>query len=235
MKTRLLAVAVSISLMTSATSAGAAIIIDNVTSGAGINDFSTIAPNLYTGTISQPGATYGESFAGQTVLTSITGFDTLSGTPSAPLSLQTNPSASLNIGVANVGSLNVIFGTGGGGDGQGALSILFDELTDVVNFNMVGADSGNFTVDFYSANGVLLDSITQSTADQLFGFRVTSGALIHGISITNTDGAGVGYGNVRFNPQGAPDTIAVAEPAMIAMLGLGVLTLGVVRRRRASF
>lgn len=234
MKAKLLAAAIGISIMASAGSAGAAIIIENIVSGSEVSTFNSISPNFYAGTLSDGGATYGESFAGQTVSTDAGGRDTLSGAPSAPLTLQTDPVANLNLGILSVGD-NVIYGAGGSvSDGDGAISVLFDQLTDVVSFDMIGSNGGGtFTVDFFGASGALLDSITQSTNDQLFGFRVTSGDLIHGISITNTDSGGVGYDDVRFNLRGAPEITQVSEPGMIVLLGLGVLGLGIARRRKA--
>lgn len=234
MKYRLLAAAMSIGLMVSAGNAGATIVINNVVAGSELNTFIGIAPGLYTGTLSQSGATYGESFAGQTVSTDANGRDTLSGVPSAPLSLQTNPVANLNLGILAVGN-HVIYGAGGGtNDGDGAVSILFDQLTNAVSFDMVGSNSGGtFTVDFFSASGALLESITQASNDQLFGFTVVSGDLIHGLSITNTDVAGVGFGNVRFNQRGTPEITQASEPGMLVLLGLGVLGLGIARRRKA--
>lgn len=205
--------------------ANAAILSDNGIVGDTTNTFEGLSLGNVAGTIAQTGATYGESFVGQTVSSvdvDIYTFDALTGAPTAPLTLATAASAPDNIGVTRSAGSNVIYGDRGGQVGDGALSILLDTATDVFGFDIVGTDVGNFTVDFFGAAGNLLGSVTQASANGFFGFRSTS-TDIFGVSITNDDLAGLGYDNVTFNTVDAPIPLPAGLPLLLA--GLGGLAL----------
>jgi hypothetical protein len=207
-------------------SANAAIVIDNTVAGSVTNNFNALVSGNVAGLISQSGATYGERFSGQTLSTA-GGFDALSGSPSGPLSLLSNAVLADNIGILAFGS-QVIYGDLGGAIGEGALSILFGLTTSLLGFDIVGTDAGDFTVQFFGASGNLLGSITEtSIGDGFFGFRATAGEQIAGVSITNTDPAGIGYDNVTFN-----QSAAVPEPGSLALLGLGLAGIVALRRRQ---
>ncbi|MEO0425515.1 MAG: hypothetical protein AAF184_24490 [Pseudomonadota bacterium] len=205
-------------------SANAAIIIDNTVNGAITNDFEGQTLGSQVGLVSETGATYGERFEGQTLSTA-GGFDVLSGAPTAALNLLANDVATDNVGIVNAGS-QVIFGDLNGEIGEGALSVLFDAATDVFGFLLVGSNlSGEITVSFFGMAGIELGTISQASSGGFFGFRATGGDLIRGVSITNTDPSGVGFDDVTFN------ALAVAEPNVLALIGLGVLGFSVTGRR----
>ena len=208
-------------------SANATVIIDNTITGAITNDFNALASGNVSGLISQTGATYGERFAGQ-VLSTAGGFDSLTGTPTTPLTLQANAVLADNIGILSFGS-QTIYGDLGNAVGEGALSILLATGTDVFGLNVVGTDRGAFTAQFFRSDGSLIAAITESgLVDGFFGFRATAGDRIAGVTITNTDPAGIAYDNVTFNR-----VASVPEPAVLGLLGLGLAGLGFSRRKHA--
>ena len=204
--------------------ASAGVVVDNSIAGTVTNNFNALAVGSVSGVINQTGATYGERFAGQTLSTA-GGFDSLSGTPTS-LTLLSNATVANNIGIYSIGS-NGIYGDLNGAIGEGALSILLSSGTDVFGFDIFGADNGQFAAAFFAADGSLIGSISQTATNSFFGFRATGADQIWGISLTNTDSAGIAYDNVTFN-----QAARVPEPGSIALLGLGLLGGALVRRRK---
>lgn len=206
-------------------SALAGVILDNKITGSVVNDFEALPVGKVAGLISQTGATYGERFAGQ-ALSTVGGFDSLSGAPTVLLTLLANPVIADNIGIF-LGSSKIIYGDLGGLLGEGALSIRLSAGTDVFGVRITGSDGGPFTANFFGSEGSLLATIAQATLRMasFFGFRTTGGDRIFGVSLTNTDPDGLAYDDVTFNQ------LAIPEPAPLAMPGLGIAGLASRRRR----
>lgn len=180
----------------------------------------------------------GEHFAGQTV--GVNGdFDTLTGAPSGPLKLTVGaPGQNLNVFTF---TNQVLTGLGPRGFpnfdaiGEGAFAVLFDFDQSEFGFQLVGGNAGNGFVSFFRRNGTLIDSLTiASLADDFYGFSREGGLHdIAGVSIYNDDLAGVGFDNLKFDVAGViGDPNAVPEPASLALTGLGLLGLGLSRRRQ---
>jgi hypothetical protein len=194
----------------------------------------------YDGIFESGNAAFAERFVGQTLGASGP-FDTLSGTPSAPLALQVGaPGRNLNVFV-NAGS-QVLTGLGNLGFpsfdaiGEGSFAVLFDFDQSQFGFQLVGGDSGTATVSFFARNGTLIDSVTLTgLADAFYGFSREGGVQdIAGISITNNDPAGVGFDNLLSDVQGVPGTPGdtIPEPGTLLLLGSGLAGLRLIRRRR---
>ena len=212
-------------------SAHAAIISDNTVSGSITNTFEGLGAGAVSGLIVQTGATYGERLQGQT-LSVASSFDTLSGTPTAPLTVFANAVVNDNIGILSYTGSNRIYGDLNATVGEGAVSILFATPTDLLGFDVVGTNDGGLTVDFFGSAGNLLGSLSQlSISDTFYGFRATAGEQIAAVSITNTDPGGIAYDNFTFN---ASAVAPVSVPGSLPLIGVGLAALGGALRRKQS-
>ena len=203
-------------------SANATIMLDNTITGTITNDFEA-SFGIQDDILIETGASYGERFDGQNLSfknppivpppnTPVLGqHDALTGTPSGPLTVLSG-GADLNLNILPSVS-NILVGCGpfmgtcleADAIGEGAVSILLDENTDVFGFDMLGANpglgenSGPATVQFFARNGSSIGLFDVTTANDFFGFKVTDGDLIAGVSLTNLDAGGVAYDNFTFN------------------------------------
>lgn len=185
------------------------------TGGFGSGAINTLIP--------LPGVTFGKMFAGQ-VLGADAEFDTLSGTPSGPLSLVTgsagrNLFSIVNLLLAGVGPTGVM--------GTGAFSVLFDQDQSQFGFDLTGGDGGDLTIQFFRRDGSLINTLTVlATPTTTYAFKNDDGiADIAGISITNNDTGGVAFSNFQITITSAP------EPATFVSGLVGVLIIGISRRR----
>jgi PKD repeat protein len=178
----------------------------------------------YDGIFESGGADFAERFVGQT-LTYSGDFDILSGTPTAPLALQVGlPTQNLVVEYYAPVTSQVMAGLGPrswpnfDAIGEGSFAILFDYDQSEFGFELMGGNNGSCTVDFFRRDGTLIDShtITNITEDS-YAFRRAGGIHdIAGISLQNTDPAGIGVDNLCHDVGGVPGyppvCVATATP-----------------------
>jgi len=180
------------------------------------------------------GASFAERFAGQTN-TPAGGFDILSGTPTASLSLSVG-AANQNLNVFVNFTSQVLTGLGPLGFpnfdaiGEGSFAVLFSTDQSEFGFQLVGGNGGSATIDFFRRDGSLIQEIIVSgLADAFYGFS-RDGELhdIAGISIFNTDPGGIGFDNLKHDVESQG---SVPEPGTFALLGLALAFLATRRYR----
>lgn len=163
------------------------------------------------------GADFAERFVGQTRTTVSAGgydFDALSGTPSSSLALQVgDPGKNINIlQTPECGLTQVLNGLGPVGYpsfnaiGEGSFAVLFDFDQSEFGFRICGGDGGSLTIDFFKRDGTLIDQIVLSgLGDQVYAFKRAGGVRdVAGVSIWNTDPAGIGIDDICHDVPGVP-------------------------------
>jgi hypothetical protein len=183
------------------------------------------------------GLAIGERFVGQTVTDGPNQqgggvHDVIHGSPAGPLALAFGP-ANQNLVIGDTtpagGTGHAIGGLGSVGwpeftsMGEGAMAVLFAIDQSDLGFTVFGAwEPGDLRADFYSRDGGLLGSIViDEVSDGGWGFGTGDGsASIAGVVLTNTEGEGLSFDNVRYH--------TVPAPGAAALLGL----CGLLARRR---
>jgi hypothetical protein len=157
------------------------------------------------------------------------GFESVSGAPSGPLSLQTAQSGAVitwtgselqgllsdtDLAVANVG--------------EGAISILFSDDQLEMGLDLLKGNDGTVTMEFYERSGALFDSVSFSLlGDQAYTFQSEDGvSRFAGVTITNVDNHGIAIDDLRLNG------VVIPAPSAILLGTLGASMVGFWRRRR---
>lgn len=159
----------------------------------------------YDGLVALDGMLFAERFAGQSLGYSGE-FDVVTGSPSNPLFPQVGaPGANLNVFDYDghvLNGLGPLLFPDIDAIGEGAVAMLFPIPQSQVRFDLVGGNGGSATLEFYRADGSLIDQVSVSgLADLSYGFGTAGGtSIIAGILIQNTDPAGIGVVNICFGP-----------------------------------
>lgn len=224
----------------------------NFVAGSGLITFSefalgtnnpTYAPATYGGGAGSPTVTFGGFFMGQS-LSATPGVDCpgaaatacVVGTPTDPLTLDpASPAAFIENDGANPTS-PVLSGTP---TFNGPIAVLFDVDVAGVGFDGGFFDAiGSTAITAFARDGTLLGSVVNSIIGIEFLGLVTSDgtAQIAGVflDLVGTEPAGFAIDNLRFGIAGQVVVPSVPEPAMLAIFGLGLAGLALMRRRRAA-
>jgi len=177
-----------------------------------------------TGTsITAPGASFAQTFAGQTV--SGTG---ITGSPSSPLALQ--PSGTLLVQVFDPGVSPASNSILSQPDNQGPLSILLDSNADSITFTSGSADGGDsISLRFFDANGALVDTLTPTLSTGYSIYNFSGLPVFRGLTIfDDNDLAGLRFQNISYNAVAGATT---PEPAYLPVAGLLLIGLRFLRRK----
>ncbi|HEY0437975.1 MAG TPA: PEPxxWA-CTERM sorting domain-containing protein [Phenylobacterium sp.] len=159
----------------------------------------------YNTIINPHGVGIAERFFGQTIM-DLAGADKLGDHVTGPLTLVAG-APNQNVGITQYGSSHVVLGLGPVGYpsfdalGEGALSFLFSGDQSQFGFAVYGANQGDVTLDFWRANGSLIQSVViNGVGDTYYGFQREGGVNdIRGVSIWNNDAAGIAFNKIKYD------------------------------------
>jgi hypothetical protein len=199
----------------------------------------TAAPGVnYDNIFVSGGAAFAERFVGQT-LTTVGGFDQLSGTPAGSLGLQAGaPDQNINIFAGDYNNKygNVLTGLGPVGFpsfdaiGEGSFAVLFSTDQSQFGFSLVGGDGGQAFVSFFGRDGSLIDTVTVAgLTDAYYGFAREGGVKdIAGISVYTNDGGGIAFDDLKHD---VASSVTVPEPTTLLFLGFSLIGLAGMKKR----
>lgn len=155
-------------------------------------------------TLPLPSATFGERFAGQTVIPEGV-HDTVHGQAAAPLTVLPGLGGQ-NLSLVRFYGNTILNGYGTAGfpkrhaQGEGAIAILFDTDQSALAFDLRGGEAGAAFADFYRRDGSLIGTLSiEPTGEFPVAFlRSTGQADIAGLVLTNTDPQGLAIDTLRF-------------------------------------
>jgi hypothetical protein len=204
---------------------GAAVVLGGAAQGAIVNiDLSGASSGA---TINGGGADFAQIFAGQSVAAN-TG---ISGTPSAPLTLQ--GAGNILVAFFNPGVSPAANSLLSQPDNQGPLSVLLDSNADSFGWTMGSSNSGStVTVDFFDLAGNVVGTQTVNMGADYQNYLLTGLNTYRGLTFyNNNDPSGVRFQNMFYN---ALDNNGVPEPATLALVAFGLAGAAGLRRRRAA-
>ncbi len=177
---------------------GRVITFDNLPSSPGVG-------REVNGILTQPGASFGERFAGQKLLAAGM-FDHVDGAALGPLTVLAGEQGH-SLGVMRLSSTSVLQGYGPRGFpnvdaiGEGAIAIVFDRDQSAIGLDIRGGEAGAAQVAFLRRDGSeIVRLLVQPLAEESYGFRRSGRkADIAGVLILNTDPQGIAVDNVRFD------------------------------------
>ena len=153
-----------------------------------------------------PGASFAERFIGQSL--EFTGnHDRVVGPAANPLGLMAGQ-AGQNMSLVIMGQNRVLNGYGPAGyprrnaQGEGAISVLFDQDQPALAFDLRGGENGFARVQFLRRDGsVIVEIAVQNLGEYAVGFRRQNDEPdIAGFVVMNIDPQGLAIDNIRFGP-----------------------------------
>ena len=157
------------------------------------------------GLLEQPGATFGERFAGQ-VLTPEGDFDRFTGQPLAPLTILSGDKGQ-TLGILRLMRTSVLQGHGPRGFprseavGEGAVAVLFDHDQSALALDIRGGEQGYATLIFLRRNGTEIHRLSLGPLSETSHGFLRQGGIsdIAGLIVTNSDPEGIALDNLRFD------------------------------------
>ena len=153
-----------------------------------------------------PGAAFAERFVGQS-LEFQGSHDAVVGQAMAPLTPQAGtPGQTMSL--VMMGRNKVLNGYGPAAfprreaQGEGAISVLFDEDQPALAFDLRGGEGGHARVQFLRRDGSVIAEVpVQSVSEYAVGFQRAGGVTdIAGFVLMNVDPQGLAIDNLRFGP-----------------------------------
>jgi hypothetical protein len=179
------------------------------------------------------GATFAESFAGQSVDYS-TDFDALSADQNLVPGRDTSVTGSTVLsGLGSQGFSSTDLSQLDHATGEGSIAMIFDQDQSQLFFDLGGWEStaGNAYINFYRRDGSLIDALVLTSLTDIASFGFLLGTTeIAGFSFYNDDGGGLFIDNIGYTSTAA----SVPEPATLFLFGAGLAITGARLRRSRS-